>query len=95
MKYFSVVYSAIFAPYAAFRADFGVVYLGLTAPLASGFARLPPVDSLFPLSRDAVCAKPDVATAAMTRNVETDLKIDSLRDMVFSWVKDYQLVIKD
>src|SRR5262249_54308697 len=76
--------------YAVSSGDFGVVYFGLTAAaaLASGFALLPPAESLLELSRAAVCAIAHVATATMRRNVALTL---NMRDMASSWLSDESL----
>src|SRR5687768_8859984 len=72
MKYFSVVYSAIFAPYAGSSGDFGVVYFGLTALDRAGAVAAPPplsdVDRLRSSLWAEICAeKTKSANTAHTR----------------------------
>ena len=80
MKYFSVVYSAIVAPEAVSRADYGVVYFGLTGVFPAGNAGLlAPPASVVP--RDSVCAKTDAVTNTTTTQLKNSLR--STGDMMF------------
>ena len=64
MKYFSVVYSAILAPYAVSSGDFGVVYLeSIGADLTSAFELPEPELAEVELSRAGSCANALPATA--------------------------------
>ena len=84
MKYFSVVYSAIFAPYAALSADFGVVYFGFTAAaLGAVDVDVAAVDSVL-LPRASVWA---TTAGAKIATVTTRMKsLRSVGDMVFSFI---------
>ncbi len=84
MKYFSVVYSAIFAPYAVSSGDFGVVYFGLTASVLAVREAEPAVAGSA-LLRSSVCASTEIVANNTKTKPASSLR--SIGDMMFSFVR--------
>src|SRR5436190_7742060 len=95
MKYFSVVYSLIFAPYAASRGLVGVVYFGVIGGFDSLVAFAAPPASFGELPRFCVWPKAAAvssATSSAANNHETfRVKVaeESLEDIGFSFSIKY------